>query len=212
MADTLSVPPPFVVTGGQETAVFGRSDDGAIPSAAMRILIVCTGNLCRSPMASAVLQHVLSERGCTGIEVASAGTWADSGHNATSEACAVVAERGMDLTPHRSRPLDRDELRRADLVIAMTSVHLREIESLDPESARKTLLLKELAELSFDEPPGEDLPRRLQRVLAAKRPSWRRALDLDDPMGLPRASYERCLAEIEQAVEVLATALCPDRS
>jgi protein-tyrosine-phosphatase len=162
-------------------------------------------------MASAVLQRVLSERRCAGIEVASAGTWAVSGDHATSEACAVVAERGMDLARHRSRPLDPDELRRADLVIAMTSVHLREIQSLDPESAGKTLLLKELAELSFDEPPG-DLESRLQSVLAAKRPRWRRALDLDDPMGLPRASYERCLAEIEKAIEVLATALCPGRS
>jgi protein-tyrosine-phosphatase len=118
----------------------------------------------------------------------------------------------MDLAPHRSRPLDRGELRRADVVIAMTSVHLREIESLDSESARKTLLMKELAELSFDGPPRGDPRSRLQRVLAAKRPEWRRALDLDDPMGLPRASYERCLDEIEQAVEALATALCPDRS
>jgi protein-tyrosine-phosphatase len=163
-------------------------------------------------MASAVLQRVLAERSCAGIEVASAGTWAVSGDHATSEACAVVAERGMDLARHRSRPLDPDELRRADLVIAMTSVHLREIQSLDPESAGKTLLLKELAELSFDEPPGGELETRLQSVLAAKRPQWRRALDLDDPMGLPRASYERCLAEIEKAAEVLATALCPVRS
>ena len=144
--------------------------------------------------------------------MASAGTWADSGHHATSEACAVAADRGMDLAPHRSRALERDELSRADLVIAMTSVHLREIESLDPESTRKTLLLKELAELSFDEPPSGDLRRRVQRVLAAKRPEWRRALDLDDPMGLPRTSYERCLDEIDVAVEALATALCPDRS
>ena len=178
----------------------------------MKVLIVCTGNLCRSPMASAVLHRVLSERGCAGIEVASAGTWGDPGHNATSEACAVAADRGMDLTPHRSRALDRGELNGADLVIAMTSVHLREIEALDPESARKTLLLKELTELSFDEPPSGDLAGRVQSVLAAKRPEWRRALDLDDPMGLPRASYERCLDEIERGVDALATVLCPGRS
>jgi protein-tyrosine-phosphatase len=212
MADTLSVPRPPVVAGASGEAVREDEDERAIASAAVKVLIVCTGNLCRSPMASAVLQRVLSEQGCAGIEVASAGTWADSGHHATSEACAVVADRGMDLAPHRSRPLDRDELRTADVVIAMTSVHLREIESLDSESARKTLLLKELAELSFDEPPSGDARRRLERVLAAKRPEWRRALDLDDPMGLPRASYERCLEEIEKAVEALATALCPDRS
>ena len=124
----------------------------------------------------------------------------------------MVADRGMDLTPHRSRLLDRDELRGGDLVIAMTSVHLREIESLDAEAARKTLLLKELAELSFDEPPSDDPRRLLERVLAATRPEWRRALDLDDPMGLPRGSYERCLGEIEQAVDALVAALCPDRS
>ena len=89
---------------------------------------------------------------------------------------------------------------------------MREIESLDAESARKTLLLKELAELSFDGPPSDDPRRLLERVLAAKRPEWRRALDLDDPMGLPRGSYERCLGEIEQAVDALVAALCPDRS
>jgi protein-tyrosine phosphatase len=163
-------------------------------------------------MASAVLKRALSEKRCSGIEVASAGTWAVSGDHATSEACAVVAERGMDLMSHRSRPLDPDELRRADLVIAMTSVHLREIRSLDPGAAEKTLLLKELTELSFDEQPGGDPESRLPGVLAANRPEWRRALDLDDPMGLPRASYERCLSEIERAVEALATALCPGRS
>jgi protein-tyrosine-phosphatase len=160
-------------------------------------------------MASAVLRRVLADRRCEDIEVASAGTWAASGDHATSEACAVVAERGIDLTPHRSRPLDADELRRADLVIAMTSVHLREIESVDPQAAAKTLLLKELAELSFDEPAGADPESRLQRVLGATRPTWRRAMDLDDPMGLPRVAYERCLAEIEEAVEILAAALCP---
>jgi protein-tyrosine-phosphatase len=190
----------------------GRPGTSAIASAAVRILIVCTGNLCRSPMASAVLQRVLSEKGCTGIEVVSAGTWAVEGDHAAAEACAVVAERGMDLTSHRSRPLVMDELRRADLVIAMTSVHLREIQSLDPVAAGKTLLLKELAELSFGEPPDGDQQSRLRSVLAATRPEWRRALDLDDPMGLPRASYERCLSEIERALESLATALSPGQS
>jgi protein-tyrosine-phosphatase len=178
----------------------------------VKILIVCTGNLCRSPMASVVLRRVLSERGCDGIEVGSAGTWAESGNRATSEACSVVADRGMDLSPHRSRPLTADELRSADLVIAMTSVHLREIGSLDPDAAGKTLLLKEIAELSFGEPEGRDAQIRLRRLLGARRPEWRRALDLDDPMGLPRTSYERCLAELEQGIELLATALCPNES
>jgi low molecular weight protein-tyrosine phosphatase len=171
--------------------------------------MVCTGNLCRSPMAEALMRHALERAGCSDIEVASSGTWAGSGHGATLEACTVLEGRGIDLTPHRSTPLSEEALRRADLVVAMTSVHLREIEGLVAGTRTKTLLMKEIAELK--EPKlgdGASLEDRLDLVLRAKRPEYRRALDLDDPIGLPLFAYERCASDIETGVDRLVSLLC----
>jgi protein-tyrosine-phosphatase len=167
----------------------------------MRVLFVCTGNICRSPMAAGLFRFHLERAGCDGIEIASAGTWADAGNPATDPAQAVVAPRGVDLSAHRSRPLTAEELAGADLVVAMTSVHLREVAQMAPEAAGKVLLLKALPEMAAGS-------RGLDGLLAAPRPPARRALDVDDPIGLPITAYERCAAELEAGVEALAGVLC----
>jgi protein-tyrosine-phosphatase len=177
-------------------------------SGAVKVLFVCTGNLCRSPMAEALLRHLLEERGCRRMEVASAGTWAAAGYPATSEAVATLSGRGIDLGPHRSRPLDASELASADLVVAMTSVHVREITRESPEARDKVILLKELAELDVEDGGGRTLPERLAALLSARRPAPRRSLDVDDPIGLPASAYERCARELEAGVHALADLLC----
>lgn len=171
----------------------------------MKILFVCTGNICRSPMADRLLRHLLLEKGVRDIQVASCGTWGLTGERATPEARTVMRSRGVDLSPHRARELVATEVRNADLVIAMTSVHLREIENASPNQAHKTFLLKEILELTPvpPPPPGSTPTQRLRALLAAERPPWRRELDLDDPMGLPLATYERCAAHIEEGVRRL---------
>lgn len=169
---------------------------------------MCTGNICRSPMAEAILREELRQRGCEGIEVASAGTWADFGNRATPEALQVLSARGIEFTDHRSRPVQTDELAEADLVIAMTSVHLRELKALADEVGTKLVLMKELVEMEVAETSASDLPGRLANLLGGKRPEPRRALDLDDPMGLPVQAYERAAAEIELGVRHLVGLLC----
>jgi protein-tyrosine phosphatase len=169
----------------------------------MKIVFVCTGNICRSPMGEAMLRHELTARGCKGIEVSSCGTWGLAHEPATPDAVTTLGARGIDLASHRSRALDAAEIAAADLVIAMTSVHVREIASEVPDALPKVRLIKELAELEL--PPGADLAG----LLAATRPPSRRSLDVDDPMGLPARAYERAAGEIEAGVKVLAEVLCP---
>jgi protein-tyrosine-phosphatase len=173
---------------------------------------VCTGNICRSPMAEAMLRAALAERGTEGIEISSAGTWAGDGHSATVEAIDALAARGIDLSPHRSTALERRHLLEADIVVAMTSVHRDEIAKMagaggEEKVGDKLVLMKELAEIAFESADSNDRAARLRALLSGTRPEARRSLDLDDPIGLPLTAYKRCVGEIEGGIAVLAEVL-----
>ena len=161
-------------------------------------------------MAEALFSLIIRSRQRSEVDVSSAGTWAAKGSRATPDALDVLSSVGVDASAHRSRPLRRKYLEEADLIVAMTSVHATEIQEKDPDAARKVVLLKEIAEIQMpDLPPDLPAEERLQQFLRARRPSWRRALDLDDPMGLPRVAYIRCIKEVWDGVEALANALIP---
>lgn len=178
----------------------------------MKILVVCTGNICRSPMGEVLLKRALSEAGYAEVEVASSGTWGLTGRPATDDAVEVMREHGVDLGGHAACSLQRSDIEDADLVLAMTSVHLREIEELAPGTSRKVFLIKELAELDLPEVPADAFTEdRLEAMCGATRPQWRRALDLDDPMGRPRFAYERAAEQIAEGIEHLTRALFPRR-
>jgi protein-tyrosine phosphatase len=94
-----------------------------------KVLVVCSGNTCRSPMAAALLQHALSEAVSEHGHllppvVLSAGTHASPGHPATRAAIEAIEERRLDLAGHMTRPLDAALLRGADLVLGMTRSHV----------------------------------------------------------------------------------------
>jgi protein-tyrosine-phosphatase len=96
----------------------------------VRVLFVCTGNVCRSPMAAAILTHLLAERGVTDIEVASAGTAPWDGAPASEGSYLVSLEHGLDLSGHRSRQLTTDLVAGADLVLGMGEHHVERVEQL----------------------------------------------------------------------------------
>jgi protein-tyrosine-phosphatase len=100
----------------------------------MKILFVCSGNTCRSPLAEAIARRIVADAGRADIEVSSAGTHAWVGSPASDGAVLVGMERGLDLTGHRSRLLTRELLDANDLVLVMSTSHLARVRELSPRA------------------------------------------------------------------------------
>lgn len=101
------------------------------------ILVVCVGNICRSPTGEALLQQKLAERG---IAVSSAGLGALVGKPVDKIATEVMAEAGYALPEHQARQLTAQMLREADLILAMEQRHMQSIHAMAPEARGKTFL------------------------------------------------------------------------
>jgi protein arginine phosphatase len=98
-----------------------------------RVLFVCTGNICRSPLAEALLRRALSERNLPDFRVTSAGTGAWDGAPASEGAYLVALERGLDLSGHRARLLTREIVEDADLILTMARHHRARVHELGGE-------------------------------------------------------------------------------
>jgi protein-tyrosine-phosphatase len=100
----------------------------------VKILFVCSGNTCRSPLAEAVTRRMLRDAQRTDIEVSSAGTNAWDGSPASDGALLVGMERGLDLSEHRSRLLTPEIVSESDLILAMSPSHVARVKEIDPKA------------------------------------------------------------------------------
>lgn len=105
----------------------------------MNLLFVCTGNICRSPLAEAIARAEAAARGWTEVACASAGTFAFPGQPASGPGIAVAAAHGLDLTEHASRELSLELLEWADLIIGMEPSHARAAARLTPDAAVRVM-------------------------------------------------------------------------
>jgi protein-tyrosine phosphatase len=180
------------------------------------VLLVCTGNICRTPMAEGFLRERSSLLPDGGLRVSSAGTWATHGNSPTGEAVIAAAERGADIRALQSTPVTPELVERADLVLTMTEEQRDEVLEQAPGVRGKTFTLKELVTLLRElGPPPVDAGREglLARVEAADR--LRRALDapavpdadVSDPLGLAVDAYRAVAWEIDGLVDALVEGL-----
>jgi len=130
----------------------------------VKVLMVCLGNICRSPMAEFMLRDAAAQAGLA-IEVESAGVSAEVGRPATFEARAVLAEIGVSGEGHVARVLTEQMLRDADLVLVATESLMRRVMQFDNADADKTKLM--LGDADLPDPWGMSLDdyRRTAREL-----------------------------------------------
>ena len=153
--------------------------------ASWMVVLVCTGNTCRSPMAEVLLRQRIADKLALkvdqledrGIVVMSAGISAAPGSRAAAEAIAIMKERGLDLSAHESQPLSDRLVRFADVIITMTRSHRDAILTHWPEAEPRTHLLSR----------GQG--------------------DVADPIGGPVDLYRRCAEQIDEYLEAWASEL-----
>jgi protein-tyrosine-phosphatase len=189
------------------------------------VLLVCTGNTCRSPMAEAILKRLAEEEGLD-VSVRSAGLYAMDGAEASENTRKVLGERGIRHS-HRARSVPPGLIEWADLILTMTLDHKRRLISMNPDSVGKVHTLKEYAltdgetrerirrleqltaelethkALGGERSSAEEV-RSLEESIRREREALERDgvpledLDIPDPFGGDVETYRRCADRLEE--------------
>jgi glycine hydroxymethyltransferase len=140
------------------------------------VLFVCTGNICRSPIAEGLFREMAKRAGIQDVETASAGIGAGDGQEPSDFSVEVLAEEGIDISGQRSQMLTPDLVEAASHIFGMTTSHQQAIQAFFPEIQEKVFVLRELiVDEAFD-------------------------LDVPDPIGMGRDEYERTRNLIKEAM------------
>jgi protein-tyrosine phosphatase len=138
------------------------------------ILIVCTANICRSPVVAALLRDRLQKRGLNDWQVGSSGTWAMNPRGASQNSIDVMSRRGLDISNHRATMINEAYVRYADLVLTMEIGHAEALRAEFPSQAHKVYLLSEMVDQTYN---------------------------ITDPYGGPIEEYERMVDTVSTIID-----------
>ncbi len=155
-------------------------------SEVFRILFVCTGNTCRSPMAEVIARRQATALGWDHVEFRSAGVGAFEGSRASDGAVRTAAAHGLDLSQHAAMPITETEASRADLILAMSPSHLMRL--VDLGAGERAALLTSYA---------------------GGHPDDAREVSIPDPIGGPDEEYEDTFRLLETLIERVLARLEP---
>ncbi len=199
---------------GEAGRTIGSVSTGRTPP--FQILIVCTGNVFRSPAA----EFLLADRfGCaSGLSISSAGTEAVAGAPVAPAVESRLRRLGIDAGGHRARPLSDTLIGQANLILTMTALHRRWVVERSPAVLRSLFTLRRLAQIAACTPPealegagrSRSTAARLQ-ALVDLAPRYRIAVPLEedivDPFGAGPIAAERAFDDIAECVATIGTAL-----
>jgi protein-tyrosine phosphatase len=176
------------------------------------VLVVCTGNVCRSPVAEGLVRATMQARfGAPAPTVASAGIAGWEGSGADPNSIAAAGEVGIDISAHRGRRLRRPDVEASVLVLAMAAEHADRVVRSVPEAAAITFTLKELVRLleaappppAIDDDPSHALADRVETANALRARGFEGNPyddDIADPLGLPIEAFRAMTWEIGEWV------------
>ena len=180
----------------------------------MRVLMVCTGNICRSPAAERLARHWWAQ-GDQGFVITSVGVRALIGEPINLTMAHELLLDGVDASQFQARQADASDVSRADLILGMTARHRRVLVDLAPAGTKRTFTLREFARLVDSAPDlyGSDPAGRLRSLVdhasRNRSPTAPGGDDVKDPYGRSTEDYAVAYSEIKEAVRSVARLLRP---